>query len=73
MTSIRQRHVHVFRRPKGADEKCDAGLLLAAGDELAVILTGLHFHRPDFGGEPLECDGCSVRSALRRWRKVTDG
>jgi len=73
MSTIRQRHDHVFRKPKGNDERCDAGLLLAAGDELAVALTGLHYHRADFD-EPLECsETCTVRTALRRWRRVTDG
>ena len=72
MSTVRARHDHVFRKPKGADEKCDAGLLLAAGDELAAVLVGLHVGVA--GDGPPECsENCAVRTALRRWRKVTDG
>ena len=74
MSTIRERHAHVFRsrKPKGDDEKCDAGLLMLAGDELAAVLVGLHVGVAE--NEPPECsENCTVRAALRRWRKVTDG
>jgi hypothetical protein len=73
--NIRERHSHVFRgtaKGKASDEKCDAALLLAAGDEMAVALTGFHLRAT--GGEPAECNfDCEVDAALRRWRKATDG
>lgn len=68
MSTIRERHVHLFTARDRKPETCDAALLLAAGDGLMLALEGRHFHRGE--GDP-ECGAtCDPRAALARWKKV---
>jgi hypothetical protein len=83
--SIRDRHGHVMQSPtKGDLGKCDASILLAAGDELAGKVMLQHPASPelDWDGQPgaLWCEGCDGPEsdcwavvAAARWKKVTDG
>ena len=68
--NLRERHSHTFKDPRKT-ERCDAAQLLAAGDALALALTGLHLKK-GFEGVP-ECLGCDASDALAKWKKATDG
>jgi len=66
--TVRQKHSHVS--PTHKEERCDAALLIAAGDLLALALTGLHLKATDEG---FECrNGCDAAAALDKWKKATD-
>lgn len=72
MRTLRERHAHMVQTPRKGDEgKCDATILIAAGDRLFLALTGLHLR---VGDEAPECslDGCDAREALARWKETTD-
>jgi hypothetical protein len=66
--TVRQKHSHVS--PTHKEERCDAALLIAAGDLLALALTGLHLKQPEEG--EWECNGCDAADALAKWKKATD-
>ncbi len=68
--NLRERHSHMFKDPH-KQERCDAAQLLAAGDLLALALTGLHLKHRDEG--EWECNGCDAADALAKWKKATDG
>ena len=73
MSTIRERHAHVFvSRSKKQPESCDAAKLLAAGDALRNALIGLHLLRAP-GDEELECVGCDAQIALAEWKAATGG
>jgi len=68
--NLRERHSHVFKDPHKT-ERCDAAMLLAAGDQLMLALVALHTKKPNEG--EWECNGCDAAAALALWKKVTDG
>ena len=61
--TVREKHSHVS--PLHREDRCDAALLIAAGDALVVALTGLHLKHDE--GEI----GCDAIDALAGWKKVT--
>jgi hypothetical protein len=71
--NLREKHGHTYKDPRHTD-RCDAALLLAAGDQLMLALVGLHLRKPTEG--EWECNGasgCDAAAAIALWKKVTDG
>jgi hypothetical protein len=65
--TVREKHSHVS--PTHKEERCDAALLIAAGDALMLALVGLHRKQPD--EVEWVCDGCDATEALDNWKRVT--
>ena len=65
--TIRQKHSHVS--PTHKEERCDAALLIAAGDLLAAAVTLLHLRQLLIEGN--ECVACDATEALDNWKRVT--
>jgi len=70
--NLRERHSHTFKDPHKT-ERCDAALLLAAGDALAAVLGRVA--GDCYASESIvPCpDHAASATALAAWRKATDG
>lgn len=65
--TVREKHSHVS--PTHKEERCDAALLIAAGDLLAAAVTLLRRHQLLIEGN--ECVACDATEALDNWKRVT--
>ena len=72
MSTLRQRHVHVFvSRRTHPEERCDAAQLLVAGDRLAAECEDAREWLASRAGGPEVQE--RIEAALAEWEKVTDG